>query len=480
MGVRRHKGAVAGVGLACLSGLLSIVMLAGPAPTSRRLVHAGSAEPLALQTGAGPNLDPCRDSRAMPHRVGGRRVARSSVPVAPRPCLFYTGDQSWEPTLGITSDGAIFYGADRGESPVLTVVRSTDKGRTWADVTPPETEPTAFGDPYLYVDPLTDRVFAAALKTDLCAHFSFSDDNGESWTANPKVCGLADHETVFAGPPVTTPTTVYPNLVYYCAASPGIGPGQLQTGCLRSVDGGLSFTPSGEPAFPPSEGCLGSVGHGVTDSNGLVYLPKGWCGQPHLAISRDEGRTWARIQVADNGMASGDVNESHEAGVAVDRLGNIYYIWIAHDDRPYLSISHDSGATWSRPMMVAAPGVRMASLPALDVGRPGRIAMAYMGANPRNGDVWNGYVTITANGLDRSPLFYSTSVNPLRDPLVRGGCGTERCQGAGDFFDVVIGPEGTAWAAFVDACVGACRDSAVGNNAADGIVGRLIGGPRLR
>ena len=381
--------------------------------------------------------------------------------------------------MGITSDGTIFYGADRGDSAVLTVRRSTDKGRTWIDVTPLQ-QPSAFGDPYLYVDRETDRVFAAQLKTDLCAHLAFSDDNGESWTANPEVCGLADHETVFAGPSVATPTTVYPNLVYYCAASPGIGPGQLQTGCLRSIDGGLSFSATGEPAFPPSEGCTGEVGHGVVDSDGVIYLPKGWCGQPHLAISRDEGRTWQRVAVADNGMAAGDVNESHEAGVAVDRSGNIYYVWIAYNDRPYLAISRDGGTTWSRPKMIAPPGVRWASLPALDVGSPGRIAMAYMGANPKNGDIWNGYVTITANALAASPLFYSVSVNRSSDPLVRGGCGTQRCQGAGDFFDVVIGPEGTAWAAFVDACVGSCRDSAVGNNAADGIVGRLMGGPRLR
>ena len=382
--------------------------------------------------------------------------------------------------MGITSGGNIFYGADRGNTAALVVSRSTDKGRTWTDVTPLADEPSAFGDPYLYVDPRTDRVFAASLKTNLCAQLFYSDDEAESWTTNPQVCGLADHETVFAGPPVSTPTTVYPDLVYYCAASPGIGPGQLATGCLRSVDGGLSFATSGEPAFPPSDGCLGPSGHGVTDADGVVYLPKGWCGQPHLAISKDEGGSWKRVQVANNGMASGDVNESHEAGVAVDELGNIYYDWIALDERPYLAISRDGGATWSNPMMIARPGVRFASLPSLDVGRPGKIAMAYMGISPSDNDVWNGYVTITANALKPSPLFYTTAINPARDPLVRGSCGTQRCSGAGDFFDVVVGPEGTAWAAFVDACVGACRNGAEGNNAADGIVGRLVGGPNLR
>ena len=28
----------------------------------------------------------------------------------------------------------------------------------------------------------------------------------------------------------------------------------------------------------------------------------GWCGQPYLAISHDEGQTWTKVQVAKNGM----------------------------------------------------------------------------------------------------------------------------------------------------------------------------------
>ena len=33
-----------------------------------------------------------------------------------------------------------------------------------------------------------------------------------------------------------------------------------------------------------------------------VYLPRDYCSQPWLAISRDEGLTWETVQVAKNGM----------------------------------------------------------------------------------------------------------------------------------------------------------------------------------
>src|SRR3712207_8058148 len=47
----------------------------------------------------------------------------------------------------------------------------------------------------------------------------------------------------------------------------------------------------------------------------------------------------------------------HEASVATDRKGNIYYAYSARDRLMYLTISKDGGETWTKPLMVAAPGV---------------------------------------------------------------------------------------------------------------------------
>jgi hypothetical protein len=87
-----------------------------------------------------------------------------------------------------------------------------------------------------------------------------------------------------------------------------------------------------------------------------------------------------------------------------------------------------------------------------------------------NGVTWNGYVTMTTDALDEDPIFYTASVNPKHDPLVRGGCGIFRCAQVLDFIDVVIGPDGSAWTSMVDGCPNAVTTCP---NVGLGIVGRL-------
>lgn len=423
----------------------------------------------------------CRKARAVPHHAGQQPVDPRSVVPGPRPCLHWTGAPAYEPTLGLTRNGWVFFKGvpQRRFDDIFepggtqTVFRSKDGGRTWEDVGGP-VEPSIIGDPYLTVDRDTDRVFAIDLRTT-CAQLSFSDDYGDSWTVNPHVCGETDHQTVFTGPPVSSRMLVYPNIVYYCAIGAGAtGALGFAAGCLKSLDGGLTFTPTGDLAYPLRQDCLGLTGHGVVGPDGTVYLPTLWCGQPHLAMSNDEGLTWTRVRVANLG------GPGHEAGVAADGQGNVYYVWIAADRKPYLAISRNGGRTWGKPINIGPPVLSAASLPGIDVGRPGRIAVDYMGTP--TGTRWNGYITISTNALSENPLFYTTSVNPPRRPLVVGTCGTERCHSAGDFFDVAIGPDGTAWASFVDTrsdCI--LTDLFTGEKlGCEGVVGHLVGGPSLR
>ena len=94
---------------------------------------------------------------------------------------------------------------------------------------------------------------------------------------------------------------------------------------------------------------------------------------------------------------------------------------------------------------------------------------------------WNGYLTVTANALDVNPTFHSAPVNDPDDPFVRGTCGPIRCKAVYDFIDVVIDKGGRAWAAYVDICISACTEKGATENAGnEGVVGTLIGGPRLR
>ncbi|MGH2755716.1 MAG: sialidase family protein [Actinomycetota bacterium] len=418
---------------------------------------------------AGSTEGRAQSNRAAAHRVGGRRVDlgyRRPPRALEHPIH---GFGAIEPTLGFTEEGSLFYTAMRSNTK-LDVVRSSDGGETWNDVSPelaPGVRAHTIGlDPYLYVDPQTSRVFTIDL-TVACSYVSFSDDEGASWTTNPLGCGrpVNDHQTLFAGPPVTSPTVGYPNVVYYCFND------VITSSCTKSLDGGITFAPTGTPAYvypddDPSQSCGGIHGHGVVDSKGKMYLPRQFCGWPYLAISDDEGRTWRRVRVARSRMDS----PGSDPSVAVDKQGNIYYAWIAGKDRlPYLSVSRDGGRSWTSPAMIAAPGVTEANLVTIDVGDPGSVAFAYaastdssFGCERRDACAgridgpprWHAYMGRTWNALSRRPLLFSATVNDLSDPIVIGGCGPGRCGPLVDFIDVEISPAGDAWGSFVDGVEG--------------------------
>lgn len=436
----------------------------------RRSVLSGAAAVAVLLLVAGSSAVGRSDGSGGPavaHYAGGHKLSSPAVqrhsPVAK---LHRIGRTAVEPTLGLTEDGTILYTAFAASNSI-EVVRSSDKGETW-ELVSPRTGPVKTHqisvDPYLWIDEDTDRVFNIDL-TVACSYLSFSDDKGDSWFTNPLACGrpVNDHQTLFGGPPATTETGDYPNLLYYCWND------VLTSSCSKSTDGGVTFLVTRSPAFTS---CGGLHGHGHVGRDGTVYLPKGHCGEPYLAFSTDEGDSWTQVQVADNGSAD------HEAGVATDKRGNIYFTWIGRDGLPYLAVSKDKGESWSKPMMIGAPGVREANLPGIDVSPGGGVAIVYMGTEnvegafgSRNyaGATWNGYITMTTDALGKRPIFYSAPVNDREKPFVTGRCGPGRCQAVLDFIDVVIGPDGTPWGAFID-----------GVNGGEGVVGRLVGGPRLR
>lgn len=466
--------------------------------------------------------------KAVAHYAGGRIIRGNHS--GPTSKLFRMQDaqgtpvKAGEPTLGVTNEDNVFYTAIQGNTRV-EVMRSTNSGQSWEVVSPKlpngrNAQLLSF-DPYLWVDDAegADRVFTIDL-TVACAYLSFSDDEGKTWTTNPVACGrpVNDHQTLFSGPPAISPTVNYPNVVYYCWNDVG------SSSCSKSLDGGISWVPTGSPAFtgydPNAEQpgvpekptghrpaqCGGLHGHGHVGPDGTVYMPKGHCGQPWLAISHDEGATWERVQVANNGVAD------HEAGIATDRKGNIYYTYVGKDRLIYLVTSKDEGRTWTKPMMISSPGVNESGIPSIDVGGVGKVAVSYMGTTNSPGmpfptspgtqtnpdctvaqldcpppkeyahTTWNGYTTISANALDKNPIFYSAPVNSPKDPLKRGTCGPGRCGlTILDFIDVVIAPDGEVWSAWVDACTLSCAAKDGTQDAGgDAVVGHFVGGPNLR
>lgn len=443
---------------------------------------------------AGP---PGRVALPAPPRPVAFRPSGSAGPSARAPGkvrVYRTGTNAIEPTLGIDARGRIFFiGVDGEQWPVFPTqtVRTDDGGRTWEDVTPaPPQDHATTEDPYLYVDEATGRVFSTDFMLP-CTAVSRSDDAGETWETSVTACDLVDHQTIFAGRPVTSQPSDYPNVVYYCAVDAGAATVAMAVSCLKSVDGGETFLRTGAPAFTGEPDasqagrCPGGSGHGVAGPDGTIYLPRGVCSEPWLAISRDEGATWERVRVSAMRMAS-DGRVDHDAAVAADRKGNLYYSWTGADLKPYLSVSTDGGATWAKPLMIAPPRVRIATLIALDVASPGNLAIAFVGSERQKafgeGD-YNGYIVVTRDGLAPDPLFHATAVNPPSDPIdgmcVTGSCGANR-----EFIDVSIAPDGTPWAAFSDGCyAGSCghyRTPFLGIAVGRGIVAHLVGGPHLR
>lgn len=464
-----------------------------------------SGLPLAAPVLA-PTPLPDSPPQSVAHLAGG--VAVDPTPflaLLPQAVVTDVGRDAAEPTIGVTEQGNVFYAAAKFDAlPVealarTEILRSTDQGLTWEEVTPglPEqdlTVPQTTLDPYLYVDPDTSRVFTVDLYVG-CSFLWFSDDEGESWTPNPIACGIPgnDHQTIGAGP-TSLPTVGYPNAIYYCYSA------VAYTGCGRSLDGGVSFHPAGIPYQTASE-CVGGnpgghleqsglTGHAAVGPDTTVYLPKADCvGGPMVAVSHDDGVSWQLARVAE-----GLQGAAHEAHVATDPSGNAYYLWVAGEDRlPYLAVSRDSGETWSDPIMVGPPGLTEANLPAITAGDDGKIAIYYMGTSgdccyekQRRGEtMWNTYVTVSVNALDEAPTLLTTTVNDPRDPLRRGSCGPGRCGGVFDFLEIVIDHEGRTWATLSDTCTGRCAQPGLtGNNdnrnVGAGLAGQLIRGPALR
>lgn len=404
------------------------------------------------------------------------------------------GHEASEPTLGVTSKGNVFITATSVDSPLNriendpSVRASFDRGESFVDRTPNvegvRTQLLSL-DPFLYVDPTTDRVFNVDLGL-YCSFLSYSDDEGESWTVNPYACGdpFNDHQSVVAGRPVMTETRGYPNIVYYCYSEGATHtPESLfrNTLCTRSLDGGLTFEPDATIAYPDfdpetGEKCGSLSGHAATGPNGWLYVPRLYCKRPYVAISKDDGRTFERIRVSDDvmpyllgdGESGGDID--HEAAIALDDAGNAYYAYIGPGWVPRLAISRDGGLTWDEPIVIGPPELAQANLPSIAVGEPGQVAVSFYGTANRccylvdpedpgrrnNSEAyWSTYIVTTRNALSEQPAFFAATAQRRTDPSVKQECIERRfhqCGLALDFLDVVIDDTGEVWSGSVDTC----------------------------
>jgi hypothetical protein len=269
---------------------------------------------------------------------------------------------------------------------------------------------------------------------------------------------------------------------------------------------------------PVLTGGLVATGQGKASwVDGTAYVPWGYCGVSYVTISRDNGATWQTSVVDATAGRSAVWQEAMDSTIAIDRAGNVYYLWIGANGLPRLSISRDRGHSWSSPVSIAAPGVTDARFPAITAGAPGQIAFSYYGTNVPGGvnatagdmanAAWNDWTGFSLDALAGKRVFASTTANPITDPVRRGPCvgrcpdqtdeckdpanqGTDECDkpwepgsGVYDFLDAEVNPTtGQVWTSIVDVCNDACgQPDGTGADPAipRGAVGVQIGGTFL-
>ena len=415
------------------------------------------------------------------------------------------GEQGAEPSIGVTSSGCIFFIAF--EKPM----RSCDYGETWVN-TADGTQAFFTNDPYGWVDPITDRVFNIHMMGLWTTWIGWSDNDGQSWEANPHDSGapVNDHIKLGSGPWTDEgygigggiSSDIYETAVYFCYNK------LAYISCYTSFDGGASFEVGGDlVGIATANGGL----HGAITSapDGTVYLPPR-VATPSIIFSKDNGLTWEERTM---GQDVGTPNPRKNGEVATDTDSNAYNVWVGEDQGVYMSRSIDSGETWEQTSIRISPvEVISATFPHTSAGDPGRIAIAYLGSENASalvqpdldGNPWNGnahytpsnvthylYVTFSLNALDEDPIFHTQRISP--DPVQVGSIclnsGDCRSDDGGsnrnllDFNDLHIDLEGRVYIGFADGCTGTCAsgNETTSANSRDrlGSVYYLANGPSL-
>lgn len=200
MGIALALGLVTG---AALWGVRAWGSLALENALTTRLDSGPTVARPAAETSAPKS--PRRGGPVVAHRAGGQPAPPDHHLRRLRIVRYETGHVAGEPTLGIANDGTLYFQTwDISQQlPRPGVIRSTDKGRSWKDVSPgpgPGKEHQYALDPHLYLDPDTGRIFTASFLLP-CHKVSFSDDRGKTWTTVIQNCNMADREIVLGGPP---------------------------------------------------------------------------------------------------------------------------------------------------------------------------------------------------------------------------------------------------------------------------------------
>ena len=418
------------------------------------------------------------DDRTWYHYPGGinamnntTALGGNNVPYYSTSSYYSIGMSTFEPTMGITSSGNLYitsWGNGNAGSTAIVQCSNMVEMTSITDYTCQDVygafPPVAnSNDPYVYVDPWTDRI----MKFDMHAlggmTVEWSDDEGASWTGPSIATGYSvqDHQTIASSP---YGGLLHETLWVFCIN--GNYPAPL---CSASQDGGFTWGPE-LPGAPVDCQSGGLSAHLIGAENGNFYRGQIGCdGTGYSMYKTEDGAiTWTEHVLPTEESGTADTWNAEEAQVDTDTQSNVYAMWMGIDNLPYFSYSTDDAETWSDAVMVAPSHLQGTGFPVVIAGDPGRVAFGYIG---EDGDgLWDGYISVMTDAFNETPLITTVQINAHEDPLdyARTTSGYERCGGFGDFIDMQIDAYGRPWLALSH-----------NPNGDTGIFGTFTNGPTL-
>ncbi len=386
-----------------------------------------------------------------------------------------TGFAGGEPSLAITSTGAMFLAA--GEK----TIRSQDGGESWTVVHDrywrgDSTRPYTVDDAVIWADPVTDRIYVATVRSpEGCASIAWSDDEGDSWKDAETGCVLTgvNFQKIASGipGPGTNPLAgAYATVAYMCYNKHPVAPlmaGGLEgvTACSASYDGGRTWPAERVVLSRTLHGCGGAPGRVAIGPDGTVVVASAaGCDAPRVGISADSGLTW-RVEEGPTGAGAAGADPR----LVFTPDGSLYMAWRGEDSATYISRAAAAGLPWDTPVRAAPEGVGSTMFASITGGSDGRVALAFLGTRDGVGDSsgvpdharWHLFIAYADDALASGSLAF-TQVTPEHDPVQIGPIcysGDSQCGGGRnllDFIDSGTSPDGTFHVAFTDGCVDAC------------------------
>lgn len=376
-----------------------------------------------------------------------------------------------EPVIAALPDGTLFVEGvgSEGTQNVNKVLRSTDHGKSWSDVTPPGPGELRSNDGFVATGN-GGSVYAANVFS-LSLQVFRSDDKGASWTPLPvpRVPALMHRHWIL---PVGTstihvavealPAWYLPKLGGASSPVPFETPNQGMW-YFRSDDKGMTWTTPVQ--IDPNvnfagQGNLVASADGKTlavlryeETQSPVDAPKYEKGHWYLVVSEDGGASWKRRDAFD--LTSELAAALPATAMAPD--GAIWAMWSQEANGTsslHVAVTKDKGASWSAPRRLETGLSGAQAMPWVAAKSDGSLALVWYQADQpgrasKLNASWDGvYADVRDGALVGSPLVVAPRLHAGNICAKGPACASGEDRRLLDYPWVVVGAKGDAQAVF--------------------------------